>query len=515
MKYIILILVFLLIPLATATDYYYNQSGGNDSNDCSTPALSCKTIVDLNTKSLSASDNVYFARGEVWRCSIDAYIDVVSGSSSGFVTYGAYGTGEKPEFLGSWNASNSSDWIDMGSNVWMYNKTLSWDIGSIIFNNGASWCDMKTSTEGLVNQNDCYWNSADYYVRLYSVSNPGTYYSDVEISYSYAASNPEGLIDFTSKSYVIFEDLSLKYGGIMGFNGANSHDITIRNCDISYMGGHNGGVRYGGAIQFGLGGYNINVSGNNISYSWDACITAQSWDTGSGKTMINQYYGYNICLYSPELFEWFQSVADSGTNTGNIIIEHNTVAFGTNQESTAWCSTRGGRDLRLARTPAETDNFVVRNNIFYDNKRQWIDLGSSSSTKWLGEITLNNNLYYSNYSLSTPIAFNGTNYATLTSFQTATEQENNGQQTNPLFLSTDPSSPDFLIPASNSPACTMSSTGSYVGALPCETEVVTNISCVGVKYGCVGSVCSYNNSVCLEESTYRTGTIVCIRGVCT
>ena len=477
------------INISEPSTYYVNQSGGNDSNGGLTSSTALKTITKVNTLSLGEGDTVLFSCDSTFRSVEDAYLDIKSGTSAGHVTYGSYGdcsgwngTGysvggslsRKPLFLGSYNASSTANWTDMGSNIWEFNKTLDYDFGSMIFNGDSSWCDKKNTDGGLVEQGDCTYNFGTDNTMLYSVGNPATYYNNIEISYSPAFSNPEGIIDYTSSSYVILENLEVKYARLIGFNGANSNHIILRNNTVRYSGGGYtstaGTTRFGGGIQFGLTTKNISIDNNIVLYSWDACITVQSWNTGSGKTMKNINVTNNICGYSPELFEWFQSIVDAGTNTKNILIEHNTVFDGTNQEEGVWCPTRGGRDLRLARTPAETDNYIVRNNIFFNNSRQFVDLGSSQNYNWLGDIQMNYNLYFGLLP-STPFSFNGTDYNTLTTFKSGTVQETNGIESNPLFLSTIYGDSDFLVPAAESPACLMSSTGSYVGALPCATDI--------------------------------------------
>ena len=84
-------------------------------------------------------------------------------------------------------------------------------------------------------------------------------------------------------------------------------------------------------------------------------------------------------------------------------------------------------------------------------------------------------LLYINYNLwyfGGTISWAGTSYNNLAAFQSGEGQEANGIQSNPLFLSTDPTSEDFLVPAADSPACGAASDGGDIGALDCEVDIV-------------------------------------------
>ena len=69
---------------------------------------------------------------------------------------------------------------------------LSSDIGNIIFNNGEA-CGFKRWVltdqgnvdwwhTGLHNQGDYYYDASTWTVQVYSTSNPGNYYSDIELA---------------------------------------------------------------------------------------------------------------------------------------------------------------------------------------------------------------------------------------------------------------------------------------------------------------------------------------------
>jgi len=78
-------------------NYYVDQTLGDDSNP-GTITQPWKTISKVNSTSFSPGDSVYFKRGEVWR---ETLIIPSSGSDGNPITFGAYGTGDKPKISGA------------------------------------------------------------------------------------------------------------------------------------------------------------------------------------------------------------------------------------------------------------------------------------------------------------------------------------------------------------------------------------------------------------------------------
>ena len=81
---------------------------------------------------------------------------------------------------------------------------------------------------------------------MYLADNPANYYGTIECAAVRDIVSIDGLSDIT------FEDLALCYGGAHGIAGGNTHHITIRNCDISDIGGGiwQDSTRFGNGIQF-------------------------------------------------------------------------------------------------------------------------------------------------------------------------------------------------------------------------------------------------------------------------
>ena len=102
---------------------YYVASGGNDAWDGLAGAYTSgthgpwKTVAKVNSyASFHPGDSVLFERGDTWRESLTTQ----SGDATGNITYGAYGNLALPDplLLGSIEQDNSTDWTNLGGNVW-------------------------------------------------------------------------------------------------------------------------------------------------------------------------------------------------------------------------------------------------------------------------------------------------------------------------------------------------------------------------------------------------------------
>lgn len=107
--------LFLISESVFATNYYVDSKSGNDGNDGS-QATPWKTIDRVNMATFVAGDTVFFKRGGAFRGTLMPK----SGTTSGNITYSAYGTGttDKPKLLASFQRNNTTDWTNEGGNLW-------------------------------------------------------------------------------------------------------------------------------------------------------------------------------------------------------------------------------------------------------------------------------------------------------------------------------------------------------------------------------------------------------------
>ena len=111
---------------------YYVSNCGDDNADGKSPETAWKTIERVNRQWFLPGDGVLFRRGDLWR---GLAVEAMAG-----VSYGAYGSGNKPKFYG-WveDMADASLWelTDAVHNIWKYTKPIP-DPGTLVFNNGET-----------------------------------------------------------------------------------------------------------------------------------------------------------------------------------------------------------------------------------------------------------------------------------------------------------------------------------------------------------------------------------------
>jgi hypothetical protein len=100
------------------------------------------------------------------------------------------------------------------------------DVGNIIFNN-ESFCGIKVKNESdLDTQGDFWYDKNHTSLKLYSIANPASYYSNIEIALN------QHIINENGKSYIIYKNLDLRYGAAHGIGGGNTHHIQVKDLVI-------------------------------------------------------------------------------------------------------------------------------------------------------------------------------------------------------------------------------------------------------------------------------------------
>jgi hypothetical protein len=122
---------------------------------------------------------------------------------------------------------------------------------NIVFNDGQG-CGIKVWRASDVNAPHKFWYDPEQkQVLLYAERSPPGCYRDIECALT------RHIISQGGKSYVLYDGLHLAYGACHGIGGGGTHHITVRNCDLCFIGGGHqyttpGGhhVRYGNGIEF-------------------------------------------------------------------------------------------------------------------------------------------------------------------------------------------------------------------------------------------------------------------------
>ena len=345
-----LFLFFIGVFLMTAcTTTYYVSNAGSDSNNGKSINESWQTLDKVNSASLRPGDTVLFKSGDSW------YGQLVpkSGSSSARITYGGYGTGNKPLIHASLTKMSTGDWVDQGSNIWRSAQTYSTEIGNIFLNN--SMCGgRKYSDADLTEQGQYFYNTPTGYITIYCSANPASYYSDLKLLLAVI------LVKLNDKSDINIKDLNLSYTSGYSVAGNNIKRITLSKLTMTWIGGQtqSGKIRKGNAVEFWNNCQNALVENCTIGEVFDAGLSNQ----GDSAIQSNITYRQNVIYNCEYSYEYFLH----GGSASNILFENNTcvdagLGWGHNQRTDP-----SGRHIRIAGTPANTANFVVRNNIFYN-----------------------------------------------------------------------------------------------------------------------------------------------------
>jgi hypothetical protein len=87
--------------------YYVDATGGSDSANGTSDSTPWKTIAKVNAATFSAGDSILFKKGETWREQLTV---PSSGSAGNPITFGAYGSGEKPVITGANLVTPGTSW---------------------------------------------------------------------------------------------------------------------------------------------------------------------------------------------------------------------------------------------------------------------------------------------------------------------------------------------------------------------------------------------------------------------
>ena len=395
--------------VAGGTSYYVSSSEGNDSAAGTSSNTPLKTISKANSKA-SAGDTIYLKRGDTWR-NTDLTVDASFTLKSG-VHYAAYGSGAKPELLGSaknyGGSSNSSGWTETssGSHVWYYqyiasgSATTNANAGMIYFidadgtvhpgksiaapntnNNTYSYSegDLDSDLEYFApNKSGSNTITAGSYstqgrIYVYSNTNPATRFPRIEIAPRHTVVEGNNGTSSSEAGVTTLNNIAVKYGGYHGIKSiSGGSNFWINKCEIAYIGGgvqftSDGSNRIGNGIEFGNGFTNGRVYDCYIHDCFDAGATFQSYGTGSEVSFNNIYFCRNVienCTYNIEFF----LNRNNSDSMSNIHIEDNILR----NAGYGWgCYDRADGGFRIGNIAASKNSYInnvsstyITNNIF-------------------------------------------------------------------------------------------------------------------------------------------------------
>ncbi len=329
------------------------------------------------------------------------------------------------------------------------------DVGILLLNQGERWGVKKWTLDDLKAPLDYWYDKEGKRIFVACESNPAKKFKSVELALT------QHIVTEGGKHDITYDGLAVRYGAAHGFGGGSTQRITIRNCDVYWIGGglqhwqktkdgkREYPVRFGNGIEFWGNASDNLVERNRLWEIYDAALTNQGRDDEE----VNITYRDNVIWNAEYSFEYWNA-----RKTANILFEHNTCV----DAGQCWSHTQrpdpNGAHLMFYRNPAATTNVVIRNNIFVNST----EVCTRMENDWRSGLTLNHNLYYQ---AEKPLfRWLGKNYFAATEF--ARYQSELGLDQGSLCAD-----PQFVAPAARdyrlkpgSPGATLATDGGPVGA---------------------------------------------------
>lgn len=395
----------------TSRAYYIDPQAGNDAQAGRSPEQPLKNYAQL---ALAGGDTVLFKRGSVIR---DALHTRNGSSEAGAITYGAYGEGAKPVFLGSLPADGAANWVEEQPSVWRFTGTFPSEVCNLVFNHGEACGNLRWRLADLKQPGEWYYSligrtaatekpeaGAGGVLYLWSARNPGLTYASIECALWGERRQAGG------QSWITLDNLAFRNGGVHGYQDCRVEHITIRNCEFHCIGGAvwslERKIRFGNAVELWDGARDVRVEGCVFTKIYDSGVTHQGgdqsdtpdrlWFCGNlfvdcgmaayecrGPAAREVYFDYNTCINAggeftmqgeppprqselyPEpmghhIFIWR---IDPGTQvtTGKIYIRHN-----------IFCEAPDGMAIYSVIDPADERQFVIEDNCYWQPAGSWL-----------------------------------------------------------------------------------------------------------------------------------------------
>ena len=472
-KVLLSLLIVHFSTLSFAATYYISNAG-NDANTGLTKTQTWKTLDKINGTNLTPGDSILFKRGDSWF----GQLLPKSGNSSAPVTYGAYGTGEKPLLHMSVNLNNASDWTEESSNIWKTTNTVNVDVGNIIFNNDTSVGVKKWNKSDILIQGDFWYDETKSNLYLYSIRNPASLYTNTKIILSIM------IVPIYSNHHLLFENLAVKYGGRNGFHSIGSNNIIIKKCDIAWIGGGKcrGTVRFGNGIEFWADNTNCVVENCRIWEIYEAALTNKSHGQC---TQSNITYRNNLIWNCEWSFEYYSSISTSITE--NIKFINNTCYNAGYGWSNVQRTDPNGRHICIWELIASVNGFTISNNIFYEAKSSSLFFGTTSG-RLTSVLTVDYNLIKQTSGIIATVNQENYSFNNFAGYKAISGYDSHSQNTDPLLVDASNSnfnlSPKSPCIDSGDPTSPFDPDGTHadIGALYYNHTIEYKFVCEGANY---------------------------------
>lgn len=312
--------------------YYVDSAaspGGDGSYSTPWDALS-----DVENASLLPGDTVLLKRGSMWRenMAIDN-----SGTAQDRITFGAYGTGDKPQIRG---LQIKTGWVNETGNLW-YVTGIVWqghayDSPQIVLMDETTGSRQSAKVD-LTEEFEWFWDTDNSRVYIYSPTDPATRYTSPGVEFG---TNYGSLISFENQSYLTFENIEL-YGndGSPGIWAYRSTNFTINGVDV--VKGARTGFQLRECNDYEV--HECNLEGYRYTWHGWRGIYAESYTDGYPglnisihDNTVTAYSGYGISCHGKDyahpasyvsIYNNTSTYCSTGIYTGQITygnIHHNT-----------------------------------------------------------------------------------------------------------------------------------------------------------------------------------------------
>ena len=314
----------------TGVKWYVSEKNGDDKNDGRTPETAVKTIAGLNAKIRfdAPGTSVLFERGGVYRGQVMM--------KKGFI-YGSYGEGEKPVVTTAVkDYADPELWEETDvENIYKLKESI-YNVGIIAFDHGMF---DHGNYDALYGKNRIFGSNIGSYDELMEdleffscnrilylksdKGNPGERFKSIEIGTRIDIFDGAG-------NDVIIDNIAMKYTGSHAVGSSTCKNLTVTNCEFSWLGGSLLGeyaqttTQYGNAVEIygSCDGYYVR---NNWMYQiYDTAITHQ----GKDFEMYNIEYTENLMEYCHWGIECWASAVSGKPKMSNYVSRYNVLRNG-------------------------------------------------------------------------------------------------------------------------------------------------------------------------------------------
>lgn len=272
---------------------YYLAGNGSDAAAGTFPSAAWATIARLNTalaaNQIVGGDLILFRRGDTFYGS-PTHSGHLAYPNTGWITYGAYGSGPKPR-ISCYKVATEAGWASVGNSVWRLDLAANsgaYTGATAVADTNVGHIRVDGVTHGVKRNSQAALSATwDFYSGDYAQTDT------TGMLYVKSPTNPSanGRIVEIAVSARVFEvqrhrtriqdlDIFGADGGIIGNAYWAPHDIEVTRCDVHDMGGayiygYGSITRGGNGVQCWIGNKDWAIHHNRIWSCYDVGVTYQ------------------------------------------------------------------------------------------------------------------------------------------------------------------------------------------------------------------------------------------------